>query len=281
MGIAIRWQELRWRSSLRSITNLLKYHTALVLSVILAKLCVTYASKAFYSSVYTESGLLAIYRPCAAALSSYLALLAMFMARQASFRASTKTGVYTEVLGLLNVVITILCIAVIANVVFRVYISGLYLVTVVCVAVLYQLRVRRQRLDVMRSLDKECIAAPHIRTFVTLSIFHVAASYAVAVVIGIVARVCATVWEYAHLAPTPDWNISGVLDTAMTVFPGIRAYTGNFYGVECVCILSAATWTIALTDAFYEYLNRQLSHMVGCASCAHRGAPARRRPQFM
>lgn len=93
------------------------------------------------------------------------------------------------------------------------------------------MRLRRHKCDLLRALDRESIAAPLMRTFITGSIFHVVISAVVAMgtsVVMLFFSYLSTVLR--HPAYISRWNYAAVLDELISLIPGIGKYTGNIYG---------------------------------------------------
>ncbi|GFE54150.1 ABC transporter permease [Babesia ovis] len=261
MSVGITWHDLKWRASMRVISNLSKFHTAGLLSVILLKICPAYVSRIWNRGIATDDLVQSIYCPCALALASYVPLLAMLGSRQASFRASNRTDVYNELWGLTNVITTFIGVAIFSNVVCRIKLSNYHIVFMLSVSMLYQLRVRRQRIDVMRALDRENITAPHMKTMLSLSIFHVIISMVITILLSVGMKLIAFLWALFSSTPVMECHFARLVNVMIAFVPGIREYRRNFYGLESTTVLLSAVWVITLTECYYELLNSQLSHM--------------------
>lgn len=253
---------MRWKASIFAISHIFKYHSILVLSVVLCELLLIYSSKLFFLGHLFDSHFLGVYRICTRGIASYLSLFFMFFARQMSFRGSSRSDIYNELVSLLGAFSSVVAIAICSNVIIRVYMNKLRLTVVFTAVLLHQFKLRRQRIDIIRALDRETIAAPVMLTFLTCGMFHVFVSFVFATGCSIVFKLLFSLLDMFQVnTPATGWNYVAFVDNLISFVPGMSGYTGSAYGLDTAIVFMSTAWVIAMIDAFYEHLNRQFSCM--------------------
>ncbi|XP_953983.1 uncharacterized protein TA05690 [Theileria annulata] len=269
MAKTLSWDDVKWRSSIRVFSSILKYHISLTLSLSIFNLVLFNIFRFLISS--NKSPIINLWNSFFNLFPSFFFLLLSLCFRHISFKGSFVRSMYLDFCSFISNFLMVFAIILTANTLIKIKITEPRLFFVLLGCFLNYLKVRKQNTDVCKVLDKQNITTVHLGSFFFQGFFNSLLSYFITLLFFSFLNILyflssflsssfpnVEAYKYRNFLTHFCYDVNALLSKL--------PYTTNYYHfsfnfIEGLELFLAQVWILSLSDYYLDKMNLESTHM--------------------